>query len=109
MIHLTIQALANIIQNAPNLAPTDQWTLRRLYLIITISKGNDLFTIKSYSSFRFPTSHKLLIIPQQKNRASDGTFCHRKAFYHISSLNRVVAVGMSEFLGFSVQRRITHG
>jgi len=66
MIHLTTQSLANITQNAPNLAPTDQWTLRRLYLIIIISKGNDLFTTKSYSSFRFPTSHRLLIVPQQK-------------------------------------------
>jgi len=34
-------------------------------------------------------------------------FVTEKFFFYISSLNRVVAVGMSEFLGFSAKRQIT--
>jgi hypothetical protein len=76
-----IQSLANITPNAPNLALTDQWTLRRLYPIIKISKGNDLLTIKSCSSFRFPTSHKLLITLYQKKTCFGRNFLSQKGFF----------------------------
>jgi len=47
------------------------------------------------------------MLQQKKIMLRTNFFVTEKFFSHISSLNRVVAVGVSEFLGLSVQRRIT--